>query len=387
MEKVLVLVASETNLPIIKAAKEVGCWVITCDNNKNNIGHKFADENLFVDVYDYSLILKKLQDIKINAVASFASKHGLKTAAIISEKYNLNGFTVNSLKTLTDKGLFRDFQNKNNLDCPKYQCVKEIKQIHFTELDYPLIIKPADNSGSRGVKKINSKMDLIDYFPIAKILSSTGNVIVEEFIEGEALINGDCLIQNREIIASIIGNYVFDQEVSEVLPIATIFPAKHNSNIVTEQLDRIIKFLNIPNGIINFEAIIKGDKTYVIEINPKPSGNYLWKLMGYYYDFDVPKYLINLYLGKIKKHKGGLTPNGKKYAYQLFYSAGSKTFEGVNLSEDLKKLILDFHIFKKPGDQVNPFSNLDDRVGVALIELKDENEKKLYLENINTFKI
>lgn len=88
-KKLLVLVASKTNLPLIKAAKEAGCYIITCDNNKDNVGHKYADENLFIDVYDYNSIIDAIKDKNIDAVTSFVSAHGLHSAACLIPNINM----------------------------------------------------------------------------------------------------------------------------------------------------------------------------------------------------------------------------------------------------------------------------------------------------------
>ena len=107
-KKLLVLVASQTNLPLIKAAKEVGCYVITCDNNKDNIGHKYADKNIFIDVYNYYSIIEEIKEKNIDAVTSFVSSHGLYSGAFISEALGLKGYEVSNLNTLTNKGELRN---------------------------------------------------------------------------------------------------------------------------------------------------------------------------------------------------------------------------------------------------------------------------------------
>jgi biotin carboxylase len=385
-KKLLVLVASHTNLPLIKAAKEAGCYVITCDNNKDNIGHKYADENIFIDVYDYYSIIEEIKEKNIDTITSFVSSHGLYSAAFISEALGLKGYKVSNLNLLMNKGKFRSFQKNNILPFPEYQSVQLIEQIEWENIVFPVIIKPADSGGSKGVKVIRTKEELISNFIDTKSNSESGEIIIERFLEDGISINGDCLVCNKTIVASIVGEYIFNKEVNNVLPIATLFPADESSNSAMEQLSKIVKLLNIPNGIFNFEAIIKDDITYLIEINPRPSGNYIWQLLGYNYDIDILNVLVNLYLND-EYNLPTLKRNSNKYAYQIFYTDTYKKYPGIKLTEDVEGIIKQIIEFKNPNEFMNPYNNLYDRVALSLIEMKNQEEELKYLNNINRFKL
>ena len=387
MKKILILVAGVSNLPFIQAAKDLGFYVITCDNDVANPGHKIADENIFIDVYNHVAIIEAIKEKDIDAVMTFVSAHGLNTTSIIADYLHLNGYNPKALNTLTDKALFRDFLSQNNLNFPSYQCVKEFNEIDFEQITYPIIIKPTDKGGSQGVVKVNNKDELLMNFESSKDISDSKKVIIEEFLEGEKIINGDCIIFNGDIIGSIVGNYIYDNDTNNVLPIATLFPTKNDETESLNQITRIVKILNIPNGIINFEAIIKDNKPYVVEINPRPSGNYIWKLMGYKYEIDVPKLLIQISFKQnsdiiiLKEH------NNSSYAYQLIYSNKDKVFKGFETPSIMKNNIIEEILFKQPNERVRKFNNLFDRIGLLLMKFNDENERNLYIENTKLFRI
>ena len=387
MKKILILVAGQSNLPFIQAAKDLGLYVITCDNNKSNPGHKFADENIFIDVYDYKSIIEAIKDKNIDGVMSFVSAHGLNSASKIAEYYKLKGYTQFALKTLTNKGLFREFLSKNNLNFPAFQCVHNLEEIDYEQLTYPIIIKPTDKGGSQGVIKINNRNDLDLNFQTSKNFSDSETVIIEEFLDGEDLINGDCIIYNGEIIADIVGNYIYDNETNNVLPIGTVFPAMHDVSEALKQVSIIIKTLEIPNGIINFEAIIKNNKPYIIEINPRPSGNYIWKLMGYKYSIDTPSFLINAFSNSEIKDYESMIANNYSYAYQLIYSSDKKLFKGFEMPKDLENNIQESIMFKQENDYVPSFRNLYDRIGIVLLQFKEKEQRNYYIENVNLFKL
>ncbi|CAN5169491.1 ATP-grasp domain-containing protein [soil metagenome] len=388
MKKILVLVASETNLPAIKAAKRLGYYVITCDNNEKNIGHRFADENIFIDVYDTERILEEVQNKEIDAVVTFVSAHGLKSASIISQKLKLSGYSQKGLDILLNKGLFRDYQKQSGLKFPRYQLVNSLMQVDIVNLTYPSIIKPADQGGSKGVAVIRNKAELEEYFNRADNRSETDSFIIEEYLVSEDLINGECIIQNGRVLASFIGDYIFDKKVTDVIPVATLFPSQYKAQKVLAQISTIVDDLKIPNGLINFEVIIKGDEAYIVEINPRPSGNYLWKLMGHHFNCNIAEVIIKQSLGEYIDESVFILKEMKShYAYQLFYSSKNQTFRQLDLPQNLQESIIDIKWFYSPGEDINVMKSLYDRVGIALLEIKDEEQYCNYFENLDFFRI
>jgi len=388
MGKVLVLVASETNLPVIKAAKNLGCYVITCDNEKENVGHKFADEALFIDVYDTGQILEAIRGKDIDAVLTFASDHGLKSGAVISEKLNLPGYSHENLELISNKGFFREYQKKAGLNHPEFQVFDNLHSINAQNIRYPAVVKPVNQGGSVGVEILKSKNDLRNYMDNAEGGFAEGRFIVEQFLDRAKLLNGDCIVYNGRIIASLIGNYIFDEKTAPVIPVATLFPSKYNPEKALGEINSAISGLEIPNGIINFEAVIIEGKAYIIEINPRPSGNFLWKLMSRHFMCDIPELCVKLSLGEnIDEGKFDKVKYVSHYAYQLIYAASSKNLQVIDLPQELKESIIDMKWFNKEGDEVNALKSLYDRIGVALFEFKDLSQKHNYLSNLDKFRI
>jgi len=388
MKKILVLVASETNLPAIKAAKRMGYYVITCDNNEKNIGHRFADENIFIDVYDTERILEEIQNKQVDAVITFVSAHGLKSAAIISEKLKVNGYSPHDLEILLHKGQFRNYLKRSGLNCPNYQVIDNFMQVDVDKLSFPSIIKPVEEGGSKGVAVIKNINELESYLTRAKSQDKGKNFIIEDYLKSEKVINGDCIVQNGRVIASFIGDYVYDRSVSDVIPVATLFPSNYKSGKVLDQMNKIAEDLKIPNGIINFEAIIIKEEAHIIEVNPRPSGNYIWKLMEHHYMCDLAELTVKHGIGECID-KSVLEPKkmNSRYAYQLFYTSENQTFKKIDFPKIMQNSIIDIVWFYDDGETIRPLDSLYDRVGVALLELKDKKQYCNYFENLDYFRI
>ena len=158
MKKVLMLGGAPAQIPAIKKAKEMGLYVITCDYLPNNPGHAYADEYYNVSTTDKEEVLKLAQKLKIDGIVCYASDPSALTAAYVAENMGLPTSPYESVKTLSNKDLFRDFLSKNGFNTPKangYSSVEEAIQ-ELNEYKFPVIIKPVDSSGSKGVTKISN---------------------------------------------------------------------------------------------------------------------------------------------------------------------------------------------------------------------------------------
>ena len=119
MKKLMVLGGSRYALPIIKAAHELGCYVITCDYLPDNIAHKYSDEYCNVSIIDKEAVLDAAKKLKIDGITSFACDPGVVTAAYVAEKMGLPSCgSYESVCILQNKGRFRKFLTDNGFTVP-----------------------------------------------------------------------------------------------------------------------------------------------------------------------------------------------------------------------------------------------------------------------------
>jgi biotin carboxylase len=383
-KKILFLVAGGGQMPVIKYAKQQGHYVITCDNNPSNPGHQIADEVLNIDSYGKEEIFQAVKDKGIDAVVNFVSEHGLETAGYLSEQLGMNGIKPTSLSTLMDKGKFRSFLRDNSFDTPK----NKVSTFFSPEIDqglkYPLIVKPVDRGGSIGITKVRKQEDLPAAFAEAKTRTISGEVIVEEFIDGTATINGDCVVIDSNIVAHLIGDYWYDQDVSPVLPYATAFPTKADTTPIISELERLMEIVGLQHGVFNFEAILSGDSIYFVEINPRHSGNFIYKLMGEAMGVDFAQVSVEIALGA-RYQRTDFKPSQSYLAYALLFTPDCGTLDKVEISDFLKDRVIEMFLFKKEGDYVPGFNSLHDRVGLLLLKFKDQREMDDTLANIRSY--
>ena len=160
MKKLMLLGGLRYLVPVIKAAKEMGHHVITCDYLPDNIAHKYSDEYCNVSITDKEAVLKVAKQLNIDGIMSFAVDPGVATAAYVSEQLNLpSAGPYKSIQILQNKGLFREFLEKHNFNVPKSKSYNQIDKAlqSFDYFDLPVIVKPVDSAGSKGVSKVTNE--------------------------------------------------------------------------------------------------------------------------------------------------------------------------------------------------------------------------------------
>lgn len=188
MKKLMILGGSRYAVPVIEVAHKLGLYVITCDYLPDNIAHKFSDEYCNVSIIDKEATYEAAKRLKIDGIVSFACDPGVATAAYIAEKMGLPfQCSYRAAEILQDKGLFRQFLTENGFNCPHAKRYED-KKSPFNDIDYfnwPVIVKPTDSAGSKGVTRVDRVEDLADAINVALGGAHNGAFIIEDFLTFE----------------------------------------------------------------------------------------------------------------------------------------------------------------------------------------------------------
>ena len=157
MKKLLILGGSKYIIPLIKKAHELGVFVITCDYLPHNIAHKYSDLYVNASVIDKNAILKVAKKYNVDGISSFACDPGVITMAYVSNKLGIPSVgPYESVKILQSKNLFRKFLRDNDFNVPKAKSFTNYEAIAagISKFSFPVIVKPVDSAGSKGVTKL-----------------------------------------------------------------------------------------------------------------------------------------------------------------------------------------------------------------------------------------
>ena len=277
-KKLMLLGGLRYLLPVINVAHKLGYYVITCDYLPDNIAHKYSDEYCNVSIIDKDAVLAVAQEKQIDGIMSFAVDPGVVTAAYVAEQMGLpfQG-SCKSVSILQDKSKFRQFLSDNNFNVPNAKGYANLNDA-LSDVDYfnwPVIVKPVDSAGSKGVSRVDSPDNLAQAIEYALSEAHNGHFIIEDFLEKEGnTSDSDCFTIDGKLKFCSFSDQRFDVNASNpYTPSAYSWPStipQWAQDELKNELQRLMDLLEMKTGIYNIETrLCKNGKPYIMEVSPR----------------------------------------------------------------------------------------------------------------------
>ena len=305
MEKLAILGASYLQAPLVKKANSLGIEThcFAWDNNDaicKNIAHHFYA----ISVLEKELILKKCEEIKIDGITTIATDICVPTIAYVAEKLKLNSNSVASSLLSTNKGKMREAFRKNGVASPMFRTITGHSELESPAVfNYPLIVKPTDRSGSRGVSKVENEQELIKAVDSALEESLEKKVVVEEFFEGvEVSVESISWKGDHYILAitdKVTTGAPFFVEIEHHQPSQLSIEIQ---NKIKRETIKALDALEINNGAGHSEfKINSAGEIMVIEVGARMGGDFIGShLVELSTQYDYLKGVINVSLNKFE---------------------------------------------------------------------------------------
>ena len=222
MKKILLLGGSAQQVVAIKTAKTLGYHTVLCDYLVDNPGQHCVDKFYLVSTTDKNAVLEIAIQERVDGILAYASDPAAPTAAYVAEKLGLPTNPYKSVEILCNKDKFRTFLAENDFETPRSRGYASLEEVieDIEEYNFPIIIKPVDSSGSKGVTVLRTKEKLEEAVKFAFSFSRSQRIIVEEFIEKKHpyLIGGDIFVLDGKIVLWGLMNCHRDQSVNSLVP-------------------------------------------------------------------------------------------------------------------------------------------------------------------------
>ena len=389
IEKILLLGGSSQQVIAIETAKRLGLYTILCDYLPDNPGQYHADKFYQISTTDKAAILRIAQDEKISYIIAYASDPAAPTAAYVAEKLGLPTNPYMAVETLCNKDIFRAFLKSHGFNTPratgytsKAEVIADIGNFMF-----PIIIKPVDSSGSKGATVLRSLNDLDSAIDFAFKFSRGHRIIVEEFIEKKHpyLIGGDIFVSDGKVIQWGLMNCHRDNRVNPLVPVGKSYPpllADKDLQAVKDTLQCLVTELGIQFGPMNVEMIVDmNNRVFPIDIGPRSGGNMIPDLLGMIFNCDVVEMSVKSAMGK---HIHSERIEGIPYYATLnLHSDRNGIFERIEVSSELEKYIIRKDVYKKPGEDINYFTNAAYALGIIFFKFPDQDTMIFMEEHMN----
>lgn len=388
MKKIMMLGGNAFQASVIIRAKELGYHVISVDYLPDNPGHRFSDEYYNISTVDKEAVLALARSLGIDGILSYASDVSAPTAAYVAEAMGLPTNPYEAVMTLTHKDRFRAFMEENGFPTPQGRSFTEAgpARAFFESLPLPVMVKPVDASGSKGVVKVTERAGFDAAFAEAMGYSLGRRVIVEQFIPRTGWqIDGDGFISDGQIV--FFG--VMDQHQNPLrnpyAPIGLSCPSAQDPACqarARELIQAIFDKLGMRFGAFNFEYIISPDgQIYLLEIGPRNGGNYIPETIRYATGVDMLEASVRACAGD--EYMPALVQSRQLAASSyVVHAMRSGRFRGLEIAPEMDGRIVKSMLSVQPGDPVRAFRHGGDALGAMVLRFDSYPQMQQMMERM-----
>lgn len=384
-KKMMILGASALQVPAIRKAKEMGYEVISVDYDPNAVGFALADHKLIVSTLDQEEVLKWARIYQPDVVITSTSDGPVRTAAYVNEQLGKQpDLSYEDSLCATIKSNMRKRLQENHVPIPRYFIVRD--ESEFMEavrrIDGSVIVKPADNAGSRGVILIKKDSEtgktdpenLLDVYHYSKEHSRNGIVMAEEFMDGEEVsveamtVNGDTTV--IAITDKMTTPPPYFVELGHTQP-------SHHSAKIQEQIIKTAKqavaAIRLQNGPSHTEIKLTKDGPKIVELAARLGGDFITSRL-------VPLSTgVDMVGNSVILATGGTVDLAKKQeqgAAIRFIPGKAGIISKIVIPEQVKSMpgVEEIVFYKKAGDTVDGTKSSNDRLGHVIAAGKDAKE-------------
>ena len=388
-KKLMLLGGIRYLLPVIRAAHEQGYYVITADYLPDNIAHKFSDEYVNVSIIDKEAVLKVAREKQIDGIMSFGVDPGVVSASYVQNQMGLPSFgPYESVEILQNKDKFRAFLTKHGFNVPKAKGYTEAEDAiaDADQWEYPVIVKPTDAAGSKGVTRVDSAEQLKAAVEYALDKSLSGHIIIEDFIEKQGCSSDtDSFSEDGKLKFVSFNAQRFDLNATNpYTPAAYSWPStftKEQEVYLTNEIQRLITLLGMKTNVYNIETRIGiNGKPYIMELTPRGGGNRLCEMLRYATGVDMITAMTRFIVGDNVPTIEQKPYNGH-WAEIILHADKDGIFDHLEISKDLPSEVVEEDLWVKKGEHVNSFKGANDAIGTLVLRFQNVEELEKAITN------
>lgn len=385
MKKIMILGAGVYQVPLIETARRMGLHTIVVSIDGNYPGFAIADQIYYEDTTDYETIMKIARDEAIDGIITAGTDVAVITVGKVCDELGLSGISFEAAQIASNKLQMKDAYEAAGVRTAKYRKVflkgvfdrdDYIQQIEG--LQFPLIFKVVDSSGSRGIEKVDSVEVVNKVIASIKPFTKLDYFVAEEFLEGEEF-GAQAFIKDGKLQFILPhGDYVFRGDTG--VPIGHWVPYNIADEIIEDskkQLQLAAEAMKLNNCAMNVDFILCQGKTYVLEIGGRSGATCLSEMVSIYYGFDYYEKMIHVALGEDVSFESDLQVPCA--AMLLSSDKTGKIKKQVN--EAVDDYVLDVQFDYNVGDEVHAFRIGPHRIGHVIVTGDDLDEA---IQNLDT---
>lgn len=387
-DAILLFGVGDLQKSLIERCKLKNLFVVGIDPQSEATCRDIVSAFEVVDGHDFEKTIEVAEHYQVKGIITAATDKPLVMMSRVAEKLQLPFFSVETAEWSTDKLLMKKKFQDSDIKCAKGFLLKDIRELENLDVDYPIIVKPRDNSGSRGVIYCKDSMDVESAVHEALQFTRKGDVLIEEFIEGKEYSVESIHYQDAshviQITEKITTAFPYNVELGHIQPAELDSKIKKEVEIL---IINIAKALDFKNCASHTEIKINNNGIYVIEASPRLGGDFITShLTPLSTGVNMEDLLINIAFGKTITYK---SLNFSSLVLYFNFSAGVRLKKSIKIDEIRKRFpyINDINFSLKKGDYIGNITNSLNRYGYFIISgidkqilLKQRDEIVLFIE-------
>lgn len=336
MSKTLLIVSAGIEaIPGIQRAKQMGLRVIVSDGNPQAPGIAEADHFLLADTYDPQATIAAVEAYQqehtaIDGVMTIASDVPL-TVASVAQHFSLPGIPISAAQLAADKLAMKQRFAADEVAIPWFSAVESSTHLRalMNEHDFPMVIKPVDSRGARGVARLTDDVDLDWAFQQAQAQSPTQRVMVEHYLDGPQVSTETLMINGKAYTPGFSDrNYEYlERFAPHIIENGGDLPSHLPQAIQTKVhtlVEQAALSMGIRQGVVKGDIVIHQEQAFVIELAARLSG-------GFFCSHEIP---LN---------------TGVDFVGCAIQNALGQTIDPAALTPKYQQPVVQRYIFPRPG--------------------------------------
>ena len=373
MKKILILGAGIEQTIAINEAKKLGYYIVSCDANPNAVGFSISDAYQIIDIQNVDQVLKVARNYEIDGVFTHAVEIP-HIVAIVAKQLGLPCISPDIASRATNKSLRIKHLKENNIPCANFIAIENELQLEVSarKIGFPLVIKPVDSAGSRGVKVVLNESELSDAYSEAIEYSKSGKVLLEELLSGPEISTESVVYKGKVYTFAFADRNYAKPEIytpyfiEDGINFPSILPIEIQKEVI-DLVERTIRVLGINFGAAKGDVLIDKGVPKIIEMAARTSG-------GWFGAGSIPaatginmlKPLLQMAVGE-DPDLGSLKPTKQMGCAQRYVipkqSGVVRSISGVEEAQAMPGVVMSTMFLPKIGATIKKATNHAERFG------------------------
>ncbi len=385
---ILVIGATWEQVPLLQAARRLGCEIVATAPAAGAEGLALADHAEIVDPRDLHRIVAIADKYGVGAVVADECDYSNYAASFLRNLKGWSGEGVGPVQRTTNKRWMRERCRDHHVVQPRFVACRTFEDVREAAelIDFPVILKPVDNRGAFGVRRVDRAEDLESAFLHALMNSHSREVLVEAFVEGTHITVDGCIDSSgRHVNLAVASKKILEGEKPIITEV--IYPAELPSEMTDHVLatnTRVIEALGLTRGVTHSEYIVdERGRCFLLETANRGGGVLTSNvIIPSITGVDLSELLVKEALGESYAVEPWPQSKAALLGFLVFPPGKVKAISGVEEASD-RAGVLHLRMLAKVGDTLSPPQSGADRHGFGIFCGETREEVRLLCSEIN----